>query len=240
MLYTHTITTLYLLKFRMSGTTTYTTERLGEIYKSRNTLIEIMRHRGFDTETQQGFTYSEVAIMALNNQLDMIFTKPLELESSENTEISDSKKVYVKYNVSSTIRRPIVMTDMVEDMFTIDEVLTKNDDLMIITIEDTNDTITRLIEKLWCNDSIYVSIVNISRIQFNILNHRLVPKHTVLSDSDKLTVMTRYNIRNISQMPVISRFDPVANVLGVRPGEIVHIERPSKTAITSDYYRACI
>jgi DNA-directed RNA polymerase subunit H (RpoH/RPB5) len=199
------------------------------IYKSRNTLLEIMAVRGYDISDHSGFSYSDVSAMSEHKQLDMFLTHQ-----------TDGRKIYIRYNVSGTFRRPIELTDLVEDMFTIDETLARGDDLMIITLSDPNDTMTKLMSKIWYQDKIYVSIVNIARLQFNILNHRLVPKHTILSDDDKAAVMKRYNIASEKQMPVISRFEPVAAVLGVRPDQVVHIERPSKTAITSDYWRVCI
>jgi DNA-directed RNA polymerase subunit H (RpoH/RPB5) len=52
--------------------------------------------------------------------------------------------------------------------------------------------------------------------------------------------MKKYNIVDKNQFPDISRFDPVAQVIGLRPGQVCHILRPSKTAILTDYYRVCI
>ena len=52
-------------------------------------------------------------------------------------------------------------------------------------------------------------------------------------------VKKRYNIKE-NMFPEISRFDPVALAIGIRPGEICKIDRPSKTAIKSIYYRICI
>ena len=45
---------------------------------------------------------------------------------------------------------------------------------------------------------------------------------------------------NDSQLPEISRYDPVALVIGLRPGEVCKIIRPSPTAITTEYFRLCI
>jgi DNA-directed RNA polymerase subunit H (RpoH/RPB5) len=53
-------------------------------------------------------------------------------------------------------------------------------------------------------------------------------------------MMKRYNITEKTQLPDISRFDPVAQVIGIRPGQICEIKRPSKTAIFSLYYRVCM
>ncbi len=49
----------------------------------------------------------------------------------------------------------------------------------------------------------------------------------------------RYNIISNDKMPPISRFDPVALVLGIRPGQVFEIDRPSNTAISSKFYRIC-
>jgi DNA-directed RNA polymerase subunit H (RpoH/RPB5) len=50
----------------------------------------------------------------------------------------------------------------------------------------------------------------------------------------------KYNITDKNQFPDISRFDPVARAIGLRPGQVCHIIRPSKTAIETDYYRVCV
>jgi DNA-directed RNA polymerase subunit H (RpoH/RPB5) len=68
----------------------------------------------------------------------------------------------------------------------------------------------------------------------------LVPQHTLLSSEEVLKVMERYNITNKVQFPDISRFDPVARAIGLRPGDVCHIIRPSKTAIEANYYRVCV
>ena len=67
-----------------------------------------------------------------------------------------------------------------------------------------------------------------------------VPTHTVMDDKDVEKIMTRYNIVDKSQFPDISRFDPVARAICLRPGELCHIIRSSKTSITTNYYRMCI
>ena len=52
--------------------------------------------------------------------------------------------------------------------------------------------------------------------------------------------MKKYNITDKIQFPDISRFDPVSRAIGLRPGQLCHIVRPSKTAINADYYRICV
>ena len=71
------------------------------------------------------------------------------------------------------------------------------------------------------------------------MNHQLVPPHMVLSPEEAVEVKTKYNIFDDSQIPDISRFSPVSQVIGIRPGELCRILRPSKTAIKAEFYRIC-
>ena len=80
---------------------------------------------------------------------------------------------------------------------------------------------------------------NIKRLQFNILDHELVPKHRVMSEKEALEIKKKYNIQDDSQLPDISRFSPVSLAIGLRPGDLCEIMRPSKTAIMAPFYRIC-
>jgi DNA-directed RNA polymerase subunit H (RpoH/RPB5) len=129
---------------------------------------------------------------------------------------------------------------MIDDLFTMEETLTKQDTLMIIIKDDMNDTMLNLLKHIWEQEGILIVIQSIRRLQFNILENVLVPEHRILSNTEVVEVKKRYNITDNTQFPDISRFDPVAQVIGIRPGEICEITRPSKTAIEGKYYRICI
>ena len=111
---------------------------------------------------------------------------------------------------------------------------------MIITKEDMNESLSILLKHIWEQDGIMIVIQSIKRLQTNILEHALVPSHRVLSMDESNELKRKYNIENNSQFPEISRFDAVSQVIGLRPGQICEIIRPSKTAITTKYYRICV
>ena len=94
-------------------------------------------------------------------------------------------------------------------------------------------------EKIFIKENIYFIIFNLKQLQFNILEHELVPPHRILNNTEENEVRQRYNIQKDSQFPEISRFDPVALSIGLRPHMVCEIIRPSKTAIESKYYRLC-
>ena len=118
--------------------------------------------------------------------------------------------------------------------------LKKEDTLFIIIKDDPNETIINELKHIWEKDGIFIVIESIKRLQFNILNHVLVPSHRVMDEKEVKDVMIKYNITDKSQFPDISRFDPVARVIGLRPGQVCNIIRASKTAIETNYYRVCV
>ena len=149
----------------------YTTSELNQINKSRRHILDILHHRGFDTDPWSEFTIDDITSMSGANKsnaqsgmgaFDML------LESRDTSESSDRKKVYVRYQLTGAIR-PVVLTDIVDDLFNIDQVLTDSDDLIIITKDDANDTVTSTLTRLWHHDKKFVSIIGIQRLQFNIL-----------------------------------------------------------------------
>jgi DNA-directed RNA polymerase subunit H (RpoH/RPB5) len=92
---------------------------------------------------------------------------------------------------------------------------------------------------IWNKDGIYFTINNLNNYLFNILKHDMVPNHTVLSDEETEKLKKQYNILYDNQLPEISRYDPVAEAIGLRPDQVCKILRKSKTAITAPYYRLC-
>ena len=96
------------------------------------------------------------------------------------------------------------------------------------------------VKHIWESERVFIIIQSLKRLQFNILEHVLVPPHRVLSEGEKIHIKNKYNIMNDNEFPELERFDPVAQAIGIRPGQVCEIIRPSKTAISAPYYRICI
>jgi len=208
---------------------------ISKVYKSRVILLEILKERGFDVDDYIGFSVTEIQTMHKNNQLDMLLENP-----------TTKKKVYVKYHLSGTKGGTSMsrlgtshIYDYVDDLFDIEDVLTSNDDLIIISKDKTNQTIKDLIEQLFIKDKKFVNIYNFHDYLFNVLEHEMQPKFRILSEEEKQKIMKQYNITKDKEFPDISRFDPVSQAMGVRPGEVMEITRSSPTAVKSLYFRIC-
>lgn len=201
---------------------------ISQLYTSRNVLLEQLQARGFDVSNYENFSVNEMHIMHQNKQCDMLLTN------------DSGHKVYVKYQVSKMLR-PNHIYDTVEDLFNIEMVLNKETDSVIfITQQSANDTIVKTMRQLFDEEKILVRVYDIARLQFNILNHTLVPEHIILSDEEKQALIDKYYITQNSELPEISRFDPVAIAIGIRPGQVCKIIRKSATAIDGTYYRLCV
>jgi len=208
---------------------------ISHIFNSRKTILELMETQGYNVNDYANFSVNEVNSMKQNNQLDML----LEISDDKVTPENPKRKVYIRYYLTS---RPAAknIQEMIDDLFVLTETLKKTDTLFIIIKDEPNETLVNELKHIWERDGIFIVIENIKRLQYNILNHSLVPKHRVMLTSEVNDIMIKYNITDKIQFPDISRFDPVARVICLRPGQVCHIIRASKTSIETNYYRICI
>ena len=76
-------------------------------------------------------------------------------------------------------------------------------------------------------------------VEFNILDHEMVPEHIILSKEEGEEILKRYGI-NKGQLPKIKVSDPVAKQIGAKVGDILKIIRKSPTAGKSIVYKLTI
>jgi DNA-directed RNA polymerase subunit H (RpoH/RPB5) len=198
-----------------------------QIYKSRINILEILKTQDYNVSDYEGSGINEVNSMNKSNQLDMLLSKN-----------DNSKKVYIKYHSAKTLSHSNI-TQYIDDLFNIDNILKNKDDLVIIMKDEPNESLVKVLKNIWEKEHKYINVFNIKRLQYNILKHELVPPHVVLTKEEAKEVKTKFNITDDSQIPDISRFGPVAQAICIRPGELCKITRSSRSAITSEFYRIC-
>jgi hypothetical protein len=116
------------------------------IYKSRKNILDLMDQQGYNTSDYTNFTITEVNSMKQNNQLDML------LEKTNEDPVSKIKsKIYIRYYLTKMIR-PANIHEMIDDLYNLEEVLTKNDTLFIIIKDDMNETIISELKQIWEKD----------------------------------------------------------------------------------------
>ena len=133
---------------------------INQIYKSRKTILELLSENDYDVDNYMDFSINEIDAMSNNSQLDML------IQHSNGT-----KKVYVKYSLQTKqIRWQQNLEEIIEDLYYIENVLTTNDDLVIIINEEPNEKLLNKLKYVYDNDGIFIVMHNIARLQFNIIN----------------------------------------------------------------------
>lgn len=206
-----------------------TSNRILSIYKSRNTIIEHMRNLDYEVADYAEFSINEIDTMNANDQLDMLIKRT-----------TDGRTVYIKYLLNIKQLRKENLDQLIEDLYEIENVLEKKDTLIIIVNDEPNETITNRIKYLYDRNGIFIVIHCIKRLQFNLLNHTLVPPAKILSKAQIDALFIQYNLKSLDNLPEISRFDPQALALCLRPKEVIKIIRKSDTALEYIYYRVCV
>lgn len=197
-----------------------------KLYRARLTVLEQLNTLGFETQNYENFSIGTVDIMSSKDQLDMLLTKP------------DNRKIYVKFFDGTFGKKHL--DELTEELFEIENILTSSDTLMIIIDDEPNDTIQTRLKYIWEHDKQHVVVHNINRLQYNLMNHVLVPKCNILTDEETTLFKQKYSVQTNKQLPEISRFDPQSLVMCMRPGDIIRFERKSQSALHYDYYRLCV
>jgi len=195
-----------------------------DVFNARNHLFDILQTRGYDVSDYVGYDMSHVAAMMDHSQLNVVLQGP-------------HNKVFVHFQLSAKLNVGKVVSSLFEDE---DSVLKLDDDLIIVYKSEPNDTIHAEMDEVWNKLGVYITVLNIKRLQFNILKHDMVPPHRVISEKERDQVFAKLNVKTGADLPTISRYDPVASILCMRPGQVCEIERKSKTSVKSIYYRFCV
>jgi len=205
-------------------------QTISKIFSSRKIILDLAKKRGFNVEEYEKFTINEIQILKENKQLDMLM---------EKVEDGETKKIYYKYHLGTKLRGPHVQ-DYIEDLYQLEEILSFEDNLVIVTKDNPNPALKNLLRMEFTQNKYYVNVYNYHNYLYNILNNDLVPEHIIISDEKKKQTAKEYNIVTESQWPEISRFDPAALAIGLRPGQVTEIMRKSPTALETIYYRLCV
>jgi DNA-directed RNA polymerase subunit H (RpoH/RPB5) len=164
--------------------------------------------------------------MYTNEQLDMLCHKN-----------NGGNKTYIKFYVNKTLRANMI-DSIISNLY--EEILKKDDTLILIVLDEPNDSICTHLNHIWKNKGIFIVIHNIKRLQYNILEHDLVPQMTILDDEEVNKLKIEMNLTSMKQLPEIGRFDPQALAMSVRPGNVCKLVRKSVTSLENNYYRICV
>jgi DNA-directed RNA polymerase subunit H len=125
----------------------------------------------------------------------------------------------------------------------IEPVIEESKDEHVYMIQDSvSERVHSLVAShLWFKYKVRISFFCVYEIVVNPLEHVLVPRHEQVPTAEIPDLMKRIRITEKSQLPLIRyHTDPIGRLIGLVPGDIVKISRPSPASGEYILYRACV
>jgi DNA-directed RNA polymerase subunit H (RpoH/RPB5) len=203
-----------------------------KLHNSRVNLLKQCESLGYNVSEHMNTSNLEVDKLYTNNKLDMII------------ENSKKNKIYIKYSYATDKKNNTFtkkdLDNLKDELYEVENTLTKDDTLIIVVDDEPNDSLVTRMKYLYEQEGVFIVIHNIKRLQYNVLEHTLVPESTVLTDDELKDLMVKYNIRDLTQLPQVSRFDPQSLAICLRPGQVCKYIRKSVASLEHNYYRVCV
>ena len=202
------------------------------IIRSRPTILEILSTRGYDVESYKDVAPDELLKLATTNQSLLTII-------GKHKDDAEARAV-VLYFTETPIRLRI--DQMLEPLMNTEDSLynPKKDEFVIMLSEPFHDIFHLKSAKLYAANKHRVSFFNLKNLIGNPVRHTFVPPHRKLSAEEVAEAMKGLHLKSKHELPHIKyHVDMQARVLGLVPGDIVEIKRPSETAGEYVMYRVC-
>lgn len=209
------------------------------LLRSRKTILDMLEDRGYDTTIYQNIAPEQILQLAEGNParaLDIFVPKR---EGSD----APCVRAVVVYAIYDRIRGKL--ETFTRDIYAISpdssktSMINKSDDLIVIFNEPDGDPFYKSSMQMWQQHKARVTFFHIKSLVVNISKHVLVPPHRKLTAEETTEAMRRLHITSKTQLPLIKHADPQARYLGLVPGDMVEILRPSPTAGEARVLRVC-
>ena len=207
----------------------------------------MLKERGFDIESYNSYSKDDLNILVEQGNGKIYNSSengPLDILVKKINEEGNEESLFVKYRLDK-FKKTKSLEQQILDIY--NTTLKKEDTLIVIHLENIEFKPTKkesnvelFIDDFHTKYGYFVQLYGVKNLLFNITNHFSIPPHKLITKKQQKELYIKYNIKKDSNFPTIRREDPQAKFIGLKPGEICHILKPSLTNIYSDYYRICV
>jgi DNA-directed RNA polymerase subunit H (RpoH/RPB5) len=216
---------------------TETTALEDMLVRSRKTLLDILEERGYDATP-----YRDIA----PGQLQQLLRNPRAMDMLVKRKEGSSApcpRAVVIYMLNDRIRLRLgtFLRDVYETSTdgTDEGKPRREDDLIVILNEPYNDAFDKASLKHWQQQKARLSFFHIKQTVVHLGKHSLVPPHRKMTPDEAKAEMEALHITQKTHLPLIKHHDIQARILGLVPGDMVEILRPSPTAGVARVLRIC-
>jgi len=200
------------------------------VIRSRPTILEILENRGYNVDAYKGKSAEALQKFATTD------TNLLEIQ----VEHENGTRMTVMYWVegSRRLRLDTILTELFMD--NPKNYTTARDEFIILLSEPYHAAFDLQAAKQWNLYKARVSFFQLKNLISNPAKHTFVPPHRKLAPAEISAVVASLHMKSKSEFSQIKyHSDMQARVLGLVPGDVVEIRRPSETAGEYNTYRVC-
>jgi DNA-directed RNA polymerase subunit H (RpoH/RPB5) len=211
-------------------------EDIDVLFRSRLTLLNILKENGYDTSLYETFGPWEIAAMFVGNR-----TFTMNVSKKEVSPDSPYTKCRVLYSLQKLKQRLNSFMNSLLDDDGENKVDVETEEVIVILLEDVGEVFHKEALSALKNHKLMIRFFKAHTLVYDPRSHVLVPKHTKLPASEHAEFLKTNYIRSKGNLPII-RFheDMIARIMGLVPNDIVKITRPSPSAGLYDVYRVCV
>jgi DNA-directed RNA polymerase subunit H (RpoH/RPB5) len=209
------------------------------IVRSRQTTLDILEDRGYDTTP-----YRNIAVEQLLTFIEGGKAQAMDMYVNKRPDSNaPCERAVVVYQLINPIR--LRLGTFTRDIYTIaqdnsaDRLVNKTDDVIVVINEPYHEAFDKASMQLWQQYKARMTFFHIKQLVVHLGRHVLVPPHRKLSPEEAKEEMARLRVTQRSQLPLIKYHDIQARILGLVPGDMVEILRPSPTAGVARVLRIC-
>ena len=209
------------------------------LIRSRNTVLDILEERGYNVSVYRSIASDQILTLAAGNSraLDVVVPK-------REGSTAPCERAYVVYQIQDRIRNRLAT--WLRDLYEVavdpagENIVQQSDDVIVLLNEPAeHDAFTKAALQLWQKSKARIAFFHIKQVVVHPGRHVLVPPHRKLRTEEAEAEMRRWHLTVKSQLPLIKHSDIQARVLGLVPGDMVEVLRPSPTAGVSRVLRIC-
>lgn len=185
---------------------------LKDVYRSRGTIVEQLTNRGYDmTDTISELSFNAFSQLTNFNMVDK------------------NNKIYVHY-ASNNIKLNVEIIN--EIVLNILKEYNENIKVLIIYTNIINNVLNKKFNN--------VQLFNLNEVIIDKTKHVYAnQKHTIIGEEELNTLLDKYK-KTKDQLPKILHKDPMVKIIGANIGDVIKIQRKSKSTGIYYFYRVCV
>lgn len=214
-------------------------EVIETLYRSRKTLLNILKTKGYDITLYEKFGPWEIETMIQSEKVNSLRMNLIKKEDSKS-KIQNCIVIYRLNRLKQSIQTFVnaFFDEESEDYITNPEAT----EVIVMLLEPVNAVDVFHNSALAAfQKNLRISFFQAHSLVNNPQEHVLVPLHELVNKDDISALKKSLNIQSISNLPFI-RFhqDIQSRILGAVPGDVIKITRPSPSAGIENVYRVCV